>query len=148
MSVSNIVEHDQKIADLWNDVARKRDTIYVLGDVGFDLELIKKLPGFKKLVLGNHDTLPVTDYLTAFHDVVGPVKYKQHWISHMPIHESELFSRPCIHGHTHSNGIANEMYVNVSVEMTRGMLVNYQDIKSGRFTTAEKVNKEFEEIVW
>jgi len=63
-------------------------------------------------MLGNHDKDHVFDYLEIFDNVIGPIKYKKHWLSHFPIHESELYNRPVIHGHTHSTGVENKMYVN------------------------------------
>ena len=148
MGVSTVDEHDQMIYDLWSDTIRKRDVIYILGDVGFDISQIKKLPGHKKLLLGNHDELHAREYLEVFDDIVGPIKYKRHWISHFPIHETELWYRPVIHGHTHSTGVEHEMYINVCVEFTRGRPVSYQDIKSGKYYTHDKVNKPFETINW
>jgi len=148
MGVSTIKEHDEMIFDYWSDTVRKRDIIYILGDVGYDLSRLKRLPGNKRLMLGNHDKDHVFDYLEIFDNVIGPIKYKKHWLSHFPIHESELYNRPVIHGHTHSTGVENKMYVNVSVEMTRGKPINYQDILSGKFTTYDKVNKKYEEINW
>jgi len=148
MGVENIDEHDQKIYDYWNDTVKKNDVIFILGDLGYDLSVLGKLPGRKKLLLGNHDERHITEYLEIFDDIIGPIKYKRHWLSHFPIHESELYHRPVIHGHTHSTGVAHELYVNVSVEMTRGKPVNYQDIKNGKFTTYDKVNKKFEDITW
>ena len=148
MGVSTIQEHDEMILDLWNDTVKKRDVIYILGDVGYNLDRLKSLPGNKKLLLGNHDVSHASKYLEIFDDIVGPIRYKKHWLNHIPPHETELWNRPVIHGHTHSKGIENEMYINVSVEMTRGKPVSYQEIKSGKFTTHDKVNKLFEEIKW
>ena len=148
MGVETIEQHDEMIFDLWQDTVSKRDIIYILGDVGYNLDGIKKMPGNKRLLMGNHDKEHVLDYMEAFDNVIGPVKYKQHWLSHFPIHESELWNRPVIHGHTHSTGVENEMYINVSVEMTRGRPINYQEILSGAFTTHDKVNKKFEDVIW
>ena len=135
--IKTIQEHDEMIYDLWNDTVKKRDTIYILGDVGFDLSRIKSLPGTKKLLLGNHDQRKASEYLEIFDEIIGPIKYKKHWLSHFPIHESELWGRPVIHGHTHSTG---DKYVNVCVELTGGKPINYQAIKSGEFTTHDRLN--------
>ena len=148
MDVETIEQHDEKIFDLWNDRVTKRDIIYILGDVGYDLDRLKKMPGRKRLMLGNHDKSHALDYLEVFDDIIGPVKYKKHWLSHFPTHESELYGRPVIHGHTHSTGIADPRYINVSVEMTRGRPINYQNILNGKFTTYDKVNKPFEDVIW
>ena len=55
----------------WNEVVSDDDIVYVLGDVHvhFNIELIKlekicrSLNGKKILILGNHDRLPVFDYI-------------------------------------------------------------------------------------
>jgi len=148
LGVTTIEQHDELIFDLWIDKVTKRDIIYILGDVGYDLDRLKKLPGRKRLLLGNHDVSTAAEYLEVFDDIIGPVRYKKHWLSHFPIHESELYGKSVIHGHTHSTGEADKRYVNLSVEMTRGIPINYQDIKNGKFTTFDKVNKKFEDIIW
>lgn len=148
MDVETIEQHDEKIFDLWNDKVTKRDIMYILGDVGYDLDRMKALPGRKRLLLGNHDHSHVLDYLEVFDDIIGPVRYKKHWLSHFPVHESELYGKKVIHGHTHSTGVEDPRYINLSVEMTRGYPINYQDILKGKFTTFDKVNKPFEEVIW
>ena len=141
MGVSTIDEHDEKIYDEWVTHVNKRDKIFILGDLGYNISRIKDMPGTKILVLGNHDNRTAAEYLELFDDIVGTVKYKKHWISHFPIHDSELWNRPVIHGHTHSKGIEDEMYINVCCEMTGGKPVSYQDILSKEFTTHDRVNK-------
>lgn len=148
MGVSTIEEHDEMIFDLWNDKATKRDTIYVLGDIGYDIDRMKALPGRKILQLGNHDKSPASRYLEVFDDIIGPIKHKRHWLAHFPPIEQELWGKDVIHGHTHSTGVEDKRYINVSVEMTRGHLISYQDIKSGKFTTWDKVNKTYEDVEW
>ncbi len=145
MGVDTIEQHDELIFDNWNDNVSTRDKIFILGDLGTNIANIAKMPGLKILVLGNHDNQKAQDYLELFDDIVGTRKYKQHWIGHFPMHETELWGRPTIHGHTHSKGIEDPMYINVSVEMTQGMPIRYQDIVSGKFTTHDRVNKPFED---
>ena len=143
MDVETINEHDEKIFDLWNDKITKRDKIFILGDLGYNVERMKKLPGTKILHLGNHDHLKASEYLDIFDDIIGPLKHhRKFWITHFPIHESEFWNVPKnVHGHTHSNGVEDERYVNVSVEMTGGYPINAQDIISGKFHTYKRVNK-------
>ena len=138
MNVSTIEEHDQKILDLWNDTINKRDKVYVLGDLGTGYHQLKDLPGQKILHIGNHDLKSATEYLEVFDDIIGPVKYKKHWISHFPIHPCELWGKKCIHGHIHSLVIPDPMYINVSIEHTKGYPISFQDIVSGKFTTHDK----------
>jgi len=98
------------------------------------------MPGNKVLIMGNHDTMPASKYLELFNNIIGTVRYKKYWLSHFPIHESELYDKTVIHGHTHSKGIADPKYINVSVEMTGGKPINLQDIKGGKFVTHNRVN--------
>ena len=146
LGVDTIEEHDEKICDLWNDTVHKRDMVLVLGDIGYGLENFKKLPGRKKLLLGNHDTFSASKYLEYFDEIIGPIHYKKYWLSHFPIHPDELYGRKVIHGHTHSKGISDPRYINVSIEMTNGRPISFQDIKSGKYKTHTKVNKKFENL--
>jgi len=148
LGVQTIEEHDEMIFDHWNETVKKRDVVFVLGDLGYNLEPIAKLPGHKRVLLGNHDELHIYDYLEYFDNVIGNIRYKNHWLCHIPMHETELYGRSVIHGHTHSSGIADPRYINVCVEFTRGKLIDFQDIKMGKYTTYDKVNKKFEDINW
>jgi len=140
MGVETIEQHDEMIFDLWTDRVRKRDVIYILGDVGYQLDRLTALPGRKILMLGNHDKSPASEYLKIFDNIIGPIKYKKHWLSHFPVHESELWGKKVICGHTHSTGLNDDRYINVCVEMTGGVPVNYQDIVSGKYVTWNRVN--------
>lgn len=86
---------------------KKRDVLYCLGDMAFDmrgLEKLHEIPCRKILVRGNHDTLTTEQYLTVFDEVEGCVKYKNYWLTHIPIHQSELYRGKNIHGHCHRGG--------------------------------------------
>ena len=146
LAVETIEQHDEKICDLWNDAVHKRDLVLVLGDCGHGIDLLKGLPGRKKLLLGNHDGFHASRYLEVFDDIIGPVKYKKYWLSHFPPHQDELFGKSVLHGHTHSHGINDSRYVNLSIEMTGGKPISFQDIKSGKFFTWNRVNLPFGEI--
>ena len=146
LGVSTIEEHDELLCDLWTSTVHKRDLVLVLGDLGWTYNLMKGLPGRKKALLGNHDKFHASKYLEVFEDIIGPVKYKRHWLSHFPIHESELFGKKVIHGHTHSAGINDSRYINVSVEMTRGYPISYQDIVGGKYKSWDRVNMPFGSI--
>ena len=138
LNVTTIEEHDQKIFDLWNDKVSKRDKVFVLGDLGYDIGRLKKLPGSKVLHIGNHDRKRASEYLNVFDDIIGPIKHKGFWISHFPIHPCELWGKKCIHGHIHSLVIPDPMYINVSIEHTKGEPIDFDDIQSGKFTTWDK----------
>lgn len=99
--------HRQFLMDTWNDTITRRDVVFVMGDAAFThegLDDIGKLSGRKVLVRGNHDLLPTECYLECFEEVYGLHQYKRYWLSHAPIHPSELYGRTNIHGHCHRGG--------------------------------------------
>lgn len=121
---TSVDTHDFALVSQWNSVVTNRDTVWVLGDVCFDIEkmpLLEEMNGNKKLVLGNHDKFDIGVYLKYFSKVAGLVPYKGYWLSHAPIHPNELRGRKNIHGHVHLSSIEDERYINVCVEMSAGV---------------------------
>jgi calcineurin-like phosphoesterase family protein len=116
-------EQDDLIVSNWNEVVKKGDTVYVLGDITMEkanYEILNSLKGYKKVVLGNHDSpshaRKMLDYVNC---VSGMINYKKIAIlTHCPIHPSELEYRfkINIHGHVHENTIDDNRYINVSCE--------------------------------
>ncbi len=98
-------EHTQALSDHWNDTVKKpKDLVYVLGDAAFTYEgliAIGKLRGRKILIRGNHDLLGTNAYLEFFEEVYGALSYKNKWLTHIPIHPTELYGRLNVHGHCH-----------------------------------------------
>lgn len=101
------IVHRAYLMERWIDTVGKRDVVYVLGDAAFTqegLDDVGLLPGRKILIRGNHDKLPTESYLSVFAEVEGVVNYKGMWLTHIPIHPSELYGRTNIHGHCHRGG--------------------------------------------
>ncbi len=115
-------------------VVRKKDIIWFLGDIIFDDaagNIIKELPGDKRLVLGNHDTDRKATFkglLEVFTKVHSLVSYKDAWLSHAPLHPQELRGKINIHGHVHEHSIKDTRYYNACVENTNYTPVLYQSI--------------------
>ncbi len=108
LEVKSEQDNRNRIKDDWNKLVTKRDVVYVLGDACFDSNMIKdfaELKGKKILIRGNHDLLPIQEYLTVFDEVYGLLKYKEFWLSHAPIHEEELRGRYNLHGHVHYHNV-------------------------------------------
>lgn len=84
---------------LINSKVGRKDVLIHLGDVG-DLETMKKVRGYKILIMGNHDT-GATKYKEVFDEVyTGPVQIGEKLIlSHEPLECGWAFN---IHGHIHS----------------------------------------------
>ncbi len=139
----SIEEHDEKLIMLWNQRVRKQDTVYLLGDVCWsaqDVPRLAELHGHKILVRGNHDHHTLArDWLCYVEDIQGVLMYKGHWVSHCPIHPAELWRKPCIHGHVHTQSVRlptgelDTRYINVSVEALGGVPVSFTEILSGEY---------------
>jgi calcineurin-like phosphoesterase family protein len=91
---------------------KKRDILFILGDFLFDSEhyeeTVERLKQKKcriKLIMGNHDSLKL--YKEDWIEMQLPLfSYKNHWITHCPIHPDEIRNRAgCIHGHLHGGYI-------------------------------------------
>jgi len=116
-----VEEHDQLLVEAWNAERCQRDVVWVLGDVAWNLESLRhvgRLHGRKRLVLGNHDNLPIDDYLAHFESIHGIVAMRKRTVlSHVPIHIGSLDRwRFNIHGHVHDGSLPDARYINVSVE--------------------------------
>ena len=128
-------DHDSHILDRYREVVTKRDTVWFLGDIALTreaLDQVAMLPGYKRLVLGNHDTdrnLTVKDYLEVFTGgIYSLYKTNDAWLSHAPIHRQELRGKYNIHGHVHSNTLPDKEYFNASLENTVYSPLPYQYI--------------------
>lgn len=100
-------DHRQYLVSTWNDTVSSRDLVYVMGDAAFTqdgLDSCGQLNGRKILIRGNHDMLPTENYLEYFEEIYGIIQYKGMWLSHAPIHPSELYGRSNVHGHCHRGG--------------------------------------------
>ena len=127
-------QHDELILKLYNSKVTKRDIVWFLGDIIFSkeyLQIVKDLPGTKRLVLGNHDTergIDVADLCLVFDDIHGLAAYKGAWMSHCPIHQDELRGKFNIHGHSHYHVVDDPRYYNACLEHTDYAPKPYQNI--------------------
>lgn len=132
---SNVEEHDEWIVEQWNSVVRKRDLVWLLGDVCFSRDSfhhLAALNGSVKLCLGNHDRkfFDQWKYHLQPNEVIGLGNYKNYWLSHCPIHPMEMRGRlGNIHGHLHQKVVPNERYFNVCVEHCYGKPFSYEEIR-------------------
>lgn len=140
----DVKEHDEWLIEQINGVVAKRDVLWILGDVAWNSEALKKvkaLRGNKHLIMGNHDTLALNKYLEVFKVIrPGLYGYKNFWLSHAPIHPDELRGTRNIHGHVHSRPIEDKMYVNVCVEALNGVPLSLDEIR-GNFNIKDVMLK-------
>ena len=117
-------EHDNLIVSNWNKTVLKKDTVWILGDVCMEkphnYKVLSSLPGYKKVVLGNHDKPQhIQELLKYVNCVCGMFKYKKrYWFTHCSMHESEMYPGNInIHGHIHHKIIKDPRYINVSCDV-------------------------------
>lgn len=94
----------------WNAAVGSEDKVFHLGDFSFlnqerTQEIVRKLNGYKFLVLGNHDRgRPRSWWLDAGFDEVSeyPVLYKDFFLlSHEPVYMNKHMPYVNVHGHIH-----------------------------------------------
>lgn len=111
---------NEALIDNWNATVRQRDTVWHLGDFAFgrvNVAIAGRLNGIKRLVLGNHDLFPITDYQPYFGKIYGACDFKGFLLTHIPAHPDSVRPRfrGNLHGHLHSSAY-DIPYFNVSVE--------------------------------
>lgn len=120
----------------WNSVVKHEDNVYHLGDVSFRYgkefnELMSRLNGRKRLILGNHDRIKGTDLMKWFEKVDLWKGFKEHnfTASHIPLMLQSLRDGAYnVHGHVHQNSLKNPNYINVSVEVRNYTPVHIDEI--------------------
>lgn len=144
-------ECDALIIKNWNQTVKKKDKVFILGDITMEKpnlikEYLPKLNGFKHIVLGNHDYKSAKTILDiADCKVSGPIQYKGFFLTHIPIHPSQLdFCRGNIHGHIHNKGIIDGFEYNPIQNLGPGYYnanIEFHDYKPVNF---EKILQYFE----
>jgi calcineurin-like phosphoesterase family protein len=126
----SVEEHDQALEDNWNKTVRSKDVVYHLGDVTFgNFEVLARLKGDKKLVMGNHDKFSrLAQYFTNFY---GAHIYNGFLLTHIPVNTRELEFRFKfnIHGHLHDKTIDDRRYINVSCEQINYTPISLDEIR-------------------
>lgn len=145
-------DHDQAIMEAWSRTVTEADTVYVLGDICGGskhsslkaLDIIRDLPGTKRLIIGNHDMIhpmhrprPADKrvWSEVFEDAqpyeVRKVNGQKFLLCHFPYtgdHTGEeRYSQyrlpdlglPLVHGHVHDAWKTNGRMLNVGVDHWR-----------------------------
>lgn len=107
--------HDEHLIESWNKVVRKKDLVFITGDITFESPeyyyQLDRLNGRKKVILGNHDRIEdVPELLKYVEGVAGMFRYKGYFLTHAPIHPNELsFCKGNIHAHIHHRNKLDEL---------------------------------------
>ncbi len=109
------VEHDEFLIDNWNGAVGKRDTVYLLGDLGWDKHgyvshgVAPRLKGQIIVIGGNHDTAEILQAFATNGKVNGVITMSiagyRCVLTHIPIHPQEMYWDYNIHGHLHGNTV-------------------------------------------
>lgn len=139
---ANIQEHDEALVENWNSVVRDQDVVWHLGDVvmgngnagpPMNFDILARLNGKKKLILGNHDGPgKIAEYAKHFDKMLAyHVVGKSIICSHIPVHVTQVEHRFVlnIHGHVHSATLDDDRYLNVSCEAIDYTPIALEDIK-------------------
>ena len=135
---------NEVIIQNWNNTVKPEDVVYHLGDVAFALNkgtlanVMPRLMGRKRLILGNHD-YEAKDYYPYFEKVMswrnfGTDMFKKPVVlTHFPLHSSAFEYRDGgnginIHGHIHEKDAPTPIHINVSVEKINYTPVSIEDL--------------------
>jgi calcineurin-like phosphoesterase family protein len=129
-------EDAEFILDAIFSTVKKRDTLWILGDIAFRdfgkeklLEISDKIGWHTNIVLGNHDHYEPSVY-SGFHRIFGAQKKYGFWITHIPIEAGGMrYAKGNVHGHIHvpSQNLGYP-YFNVNWDI-HGSLINLDTIR-------------------
>lgn len=133
---ASLEEMHETIIENWNSVVKHNDYVYHLGDVTFQYhrgfnELMSRLNGRKRLILGNHDKIKGTNLMDWFEKVDLWKGFKEHGFtaSHIPLLLDSLRDGTHnVHGHVHQRTKEDKRYINVSCEDVNYTPVNIEEI--------------------
>lgn len=133
---SSTDEMDWHIVEKWNETIKPQDHVYHLGDVymgqtrGYMDNLLSKLNGKKRLILGNHDNGKDQLLLKHFEKVMLWRNFEKVILTHVPLREDSIpgGNRINVHGHIHDKKSPGGPYKCVCVEQTDYTPINLEEI--------------------
>lgn len=133
---NSLEEMHEYMIEKWNSVVKDNDYVYHLGDVTFQYHglfnnLMHRLKGKKRLIVGNHDKIWNPALINNFEkaDLWKGFKENNFTASHMPLPLENLRDGAvCVHGHVHQNSLNKPGYINVSVEVRNYTPVHIDEI--------------------
>jgi len=146
----NVHHMNETIIENWNKDIKQEDVVYHLGDVYFSKKpdstnILSRLNGRKRLILGNHDDGKDKLLLQTFQKILCWRMFPEFGLilTHVPIHVDSMRGHKAgidlvnVHGHMHDKMVLLEnkrpdsRYKNVSVEHTNYAPVNIESLRTG-----------------
>jgi calcineurin-like phosphoesterase family protein len=119
----SVTDMNECMISRWNEAVHDGDIVYHLGDVYFKNaeaagNILRRLNGRKRLVLGNHDNGKCPVLQEHFQKISSSRQFREYGVilSHIPIVIPGGKWTWNIHGHIHQNPSPTLRHVNVSVE--------------------------------
>lgn len=118
---ANTEEMNEKLIENWNQIVGPKDTIYCLGDFGWQLspqilqEIGSRLNGHKHLIVGNHDKskLHIKSQMWESVDYYTHINYNKRRLIlfHYPIYDFDgaFHKSILLYGHLHSKETVREV---------------------------------------
>ena len=129
---------DEEQVKMINSCVGRKDTLICLGDVG-NVEVMKKVRGYKVLICGNHDA-GKSNYEEVFNEIyTGALIVGEKLIlSHEPVDIPWLYN---IHGHDHA-GTERPNHLNVCSDVIGYKPINFnQFLKSGHMSKIQTIHR-------
>ncbi len=126
----DVDEMDEFIVSEWNAVIRPQDKVYHFGDVWHKpSQILKRLNGHKRLILGNHDNCKTPEIFNAFEKIMMWRVFPE-WklvMTHVPIiiPQNGKYSVN-VHGHLHEKQSPTPNHICVSCEALNYRPVNIE----------------------
>jgi calcineurin-like phosphoesterase family protein len=133
---SCLEEMHETIIERHNKIVRPEDHFFFGGDVTFKVDstfnnIMSRLNGKKRLIVGNHDKLTNSGFMKWFDKVLLWRGFKEHGfvLSHMPLKKGHFRDgNHNAHGHTHQNIIDDPDYSNICCETRNYTPVHIEEI--------------------
>ena len=146
----HVTEMNEKLVELHNECVKPSDHWYCLGDVtilrdnqGRGLNILRRMNGHKRLILGNHDHYAIKHYVEHFEKVMAMNVIDSMRFIHIPVHPMSFGGvKACVHGHIHQQPapkpviyvdkdgkVGVKPYINICVEVTNYKPVSLEEIK-------------------
>lgn len=129
-------EMDWDMVEKWNSVVKPNDHVYHLGDVymnaskGYIENLLSKLNGKKRLILGNHDNGKDQILQRHFEKIMLWRNFENVILTHVPLRVDSIpgGKRINVHGHIHEKPSPDGPYKCVCVEQINYTPINLDEL--------------------